>query len=164
MHRIFIPCLIAAAMPLAACGGADAGEGTSPARFEGARFAPSQEVMNTATGEAMIYQKGGGYMLKEPGSRTNSNPDCSKIGDRGDDFGSCAGRFQALVATTVFEPQKCWKGDERRYTDTPVNNAVTCLGQTDSSRGSANIKITFSETLDGQPIGDISAIDGWTER
>ena len=155
--------IVAVAALLAACGGADTEEPTgvrvdittdAPAireaeAYPGARLAYPQADMDRAAAMQAMRSYNSSLFTKADHAAATSFACTSRALGQGHN-GSCDAAFDRVVASTVFRPVTCRRGDERSRPDGPAVDPVTCAGLLDSEQGTAEMELTFYKTVGGE--------------
>jgi len=138
--------LFSVVISLAACGesgvGTDTTEATSTvqktAKFKGAKFAPSQDIMDREA--ALEFWSREGSAIVTPGEA------CKRVYRPGLMTPACQAELDDVVAKSTFTPRECRKGDERKGYNNVLVKPVSCDGIIDTPHASAKYLMVFHET------------------
>lgn len=144
---------------LSACGEADVSEDVAPdtnrsetqrpESFEGSRLAYDTDDMNAAAREEAIAMWTAPTVVADGLGGLSATLACAKLSRGEPSNGKCDGQYAAYMSNAVFNPTRCWKGDERAVALGKAVKPVTCAGTFDAPVGSAKVEMTFFKNGDG---------------
>lgn len=132
--------LLASTVALVGCGDsestvpktAEKPEATKPVKFKGAKYAPSQDVINQTVANEWFDRKGGYNRVKKD-NQDACKGTASYLPDQWP--AACASAMTAWKNGIAFTPNECRNGDERDGYSGELINPVSCTGLLEDPTG-----------------------------